>query len=185
VTAYLLADSAAAAERAAREWLRRLPRSSGALGWMANALVAQGRGDEALAVRRSAAHQPAGTTLRLWEAIHAIRAGDFARGDRLLRAQAESGSRAARASAFWYLTISLRYQGRMSEALRTAREYRARVGERGPGLPRLARRPPRPTLNTRSQIKRDLQRRPPWEVLAAGALKNEPRRSSARSPDPC
>lgn len=125
VNAYLLADSIDAAERAARQWLAWRPGSSSALDVLANTLDAQGRFEEALAVRRSAPHQPGGTTLQLWEAIYAIRGGNFSRADRFLRVQAESGSLPQRRSALWYLTISLRYQGRYEEALRVARQYRA------------------------------------------------------------
>lgn len=128
VSAYALNDSLPAAERTAREWVRRDPSSTGALDALANILEFQGREGEALEMRRRAASlQPAAGHLGiwLWPAIYAIRAGDWQTADSFLRTRAKVGTLQERREALWYLVISLRSQGQLREALAVARQLRA------------------------------------------------------------
>jgi DNA-binding SARP family transcriptional activator/tetratricopeptide (TPR) repeat protein len=127
VTAYALTDSLAAAEAVAREWLRRVPTSLGALDALAKTLEYQGRVAEAMAVRRSASsqHATAGVLgVGMWPGIYGIRAGNWDATDGFLRLRADVGTRAERHEALWLLVISLRHQGRFNEALATARLLR-------------------------------------------------------------
>jgi DNA-binding SARP family transcriptional activator/tetratricopeptide (TPR) repeat protein len=127
VTAYVLADSLPAAEATAREWMRLVPGSLGALDALAKTLEYQDRLAEAMAVRRtaSAAHPNAGALgVGLWPAVYAIRSADWGAADRFLRVRLDVGTRAERHEALWLLTISLRHQGRFRDALATARQLR-------------------------------------------------------------
>jgi DNA-binding SARP family transcriptional activator/tetratricopeptide (TPR) repeat protein len=128
VTAYALADSLPAAERIARDWVRRFPTSAGALDALAKTLEYQGQVREAMELRRRTAslHPAAGNLgVWLWPGIYAIRAGHWEMADRFLRMRAEVGTRGERNEALWYLAISLRYQGRLREAREIARQLRA------------------------------------------------------------
>jgi DNA-binding SARP family transcriptional activator/tetratricopeptide (TPR) repeat protein len=127
VTAYALADSLPAAEAVAREWLRRVPTSLGALDALAKTLEYQDRVAEAMTVRRSASsqHPTAGVLgVGMWPGVYGIRAGDWDAADGFLRLRAEVGTRAERHEALWLLVVSLRHQGRFDEALATARQLR-------------------------------------------------------------
>lgn len=125
VAAYSLADSLAAAERVAREWIRRQPGSGRAWAELVGTLEAQDRFEEALAAQERTASLRAGNTYDpVYPAILAIRAGDFAAADRLLREHATAGIPSARSAALWFWSISLRHQGRLHEALKTARSLR-------------------------------------------------------------
>jgi DNA-binding SARP family transcriptional activator/TolB-like protein len=117
---YMLADSAAAAEAVARDWVRLQPRSS--RGWhaLAEVLEVQGRYAEALAARRNATEIAPGQLYNpLYPAIARLRAGDHPAADRMLRALVHDGTSAVRLEALWFLAISLRAQGRLREALET------------------------------------------------------------------
>jgi DNA-binding SARP family transcriptional activator/tetratricopeptide (TPR) repeat protein len=139
VTAYALADSMPAAERAAREWVRRMPASLGALDALAKTLEYQGRLEEALDVRRSASsrHASAGRLgVWLWPAIYAIRAGDWATADSFLAMRLQLGTADEQREALWYMVISLRHQRRFDDALAAARRLRARSATTAaPGAP--------------------------------------------------
>jgi DNA-binding SARP family transcriptional activator/tetratricopeptide (TPR) repeat protein/TolB-like protein len=125
ITAYSLADSLVAAERVAREWVRRQPNSGLAWSYLAAALESLGRTEESLAAQqRGAPLRPGNAYDPIYPAMLAIRAGQFEPADRLLREQALAGTPAVRAEALWFWTISLRYQGRLHDALRTARALR-------------------------------------------------------------
>lgn len=126
ITAYQLADSLPAAERVAREWTRRRPGSSAAWRALANNLAMQGRLREAAAVRqRVAALDPGIRDNFVTTAQDAIHGGDFKRADALLQEMIQSGTDLQQQEGLWYLDISLRYQGRLTEALAVARRYRA------------------------------------------------------------
>ncbi len=119
VIAYWLADSIPAAERSAREWTRLQPGSRRAWGTLAGMLVYGGRdlqAREAIRMER----RLEGSEVSLWqiEVIMDLRSGDFAAADSILerRMREEPASEAA-----WYRTFSLRYQGRLREALALAR----------------------------------------------------------------
>lgn len=123
VNAYSNADSLAAAERIARDWVRLQPRSAWAWASLAATLDLQGRQDDALAARRMAtALNPIDYFDALFPAIVRIRTGDFATADRLLRDLARDGTPEVQREALWWLTLSLRYQGRLREALATIRQ---------------------------------------------------------------
>ncbi|CAN5623195.1 hypothetical protein BH23GEM9_BH23GEM9_26990 [soil metagenome] len=122
VNAYLNGDSLAAAERAAREWVRYRPRSAGAWAALASILALQDRPEEALAARRTAATlNPIDHSDPIFPAMVRIRTGDFATADGLLRDLARDGAPDVQREAVWWLTISLRHQGRLREALATIR----------------------------------------------------------------
>lgn len=123
--AYLLADSGAAAERVARRWIAAQPRAADPYVLLTAVLEARGRPDEALAaygaaVTRGAMDQPEWS----YRAQHLVRRGDHRAADALLRAQFASTSRVGQVDALWYLTISLRQQGRPREALAAIRRMR-------------------------------------------------------------
>jgi DNA-binding SARP family transcriptional activator/tetratricopeptide (TPR) repeat protein/TolB-like protein len=127
VTSYVLADSLEAAERVARDWLRRVPGSLGAMDALAKTLEFQGQLEEAMDIRRraAAAHPGAGRLgIGLWPGIYAIRAGDWETADRFLRMSARTEGLSDGGEALWHLLVSLRYQGRYTEALEVARRIR-------------------------------------------------------------
>jgi DNA-binding SARP family transcriptional activator/Flp pilus assembly protein TadD len=118
VNAYSYADSLEAAERVAREWVRHQPGSAGAWASLATVLEFQAREEEALAARRKAATlNPIDYYDALFPAIVRIRTGDFAAADGALRDLGRDGTPEVQSEALWWLTISLRYQGRLHEAL--------------------------------------------------------------------
>ncbi|HYR10594.1 MAG TPA: BTAD domain-containing putative transcriptional regulator, partial [Longimicrobium sp.] len=123
--AYLVADSGAAAERVARRWIAAQPRAADPYVLLTAVLEARGKPDEALAaygaaVTRGAMDQPEWS----YRAQHLVRRGDHRAADALLRAQFASASRVGQVDALWYLTISLRQQGRPREALAAIRRMR-------------------------------------------------------------
>ena len=126
ITAYELADSLPAAEREARRYARLQPGLPGPLIALWDVLERAGRFAEAeqVAVRIAALDGDA-IAVADRSAYHAIRMGDFLNADRILRAGIHAGNASARRSARWALIVSLRYQGRMSEAIETARAFRA------------------------------------------------------------
>jgi tetratricopeptide (TPR) repeat protein len=126
IGAYELADSLGAAEREARRYAQLQPGIPGP--WIAlwDVLERAGRLAEAQQVAgRIAALDGDAVAVADRAAYHAIRLGDFSAADRVLRAGIDAGNAAARRSALWALVISLRYQGRMTEALEAARAFRA------------------------------------------------------------
>jgi DNA-binding SARP family transcriptional activator len=129
ITAYELADSLAAAEREARRYARLQPGLPGP--WIAlwDVLERAGRfADAEQVARRIAALDGDVIAVADRAAYHAIRMGDFPDADRILRAGIHAGNAAARRSAQWGLIVSLRYQGRMAEAIETARVFRTSNG---------------------------------------------------------
>jgi tetratricopeptide (TPR) repeat protein len=126
IGAYRSADSAAAAERTAREWTVRYPRDAQA--WFSLAWVAEYTEHYAMALaadRTGIALAPAENDEVIARARIGIRAGEFAEADRLLDERARDGAPEVRLDALWWLTLSLRTQGRLSAA-RTAAERWAR-----------------------------------------------------------
>ncbi|HSM59950.1 MAG TPA: tetratricopeptide repeat protein, partial [Longimicrobiales bacterium] len=125
VSAYIHADSLPAAERTARDWVRAQPTSGQACHHLALALELQGEREEALAaIRRAAPLKPGNPYVPIYPALLDIRLGSFEAADRLLREQVRAGPPSVQTEALWFLTISLRYQGRVREALATARALR-------------------------------------------------------------
>jgi DNA-binding SARP family transcriptional activator len=135
VTAYHFADSLAAAERAARQWIRWRPRSTDAWAHLAVTLTQQGRWSEALEALRTrdtlyVGVPPDNIELRLFVLVHS---GDLAGADRLLAERARDDVRPSRITALWWQVISFRNQGRLKDALLAARRYNRERG--GPPLP--------------------------------------------------
>jgi DNA-binding SARP family transcriptional activator len=118
---YIYADSAAAAERVARD-MDRAQHGNSALWLLGVALARQDKGRAAYQVWASADSARGGSgNLELGAVLLAIRSGDFARADEALRRLMRTGSQPMRADAAWLLVISLRAQGRLVEALGVAR----------------------------------------------------------------
>ncbi|HUQ80552.1 MAG TPA: AAA family ATPase [Gemmatimonadaceae bacterium] len=144
VSAYQLADSLEAAEREARRWTRLQPTSAVPWHTLADVLEQQGRFSDAMAaLEKEAALDLAGIgvdrpgTL----AMHQISVGEYDDADASLRSSLAAGSPETKRTALWYLAISDRYRGRLTDALQVARQYRvAHAGEsvRGPMTPRNA-----------------------------------------------
>jgi tetratricopeptide (TPR) repeat protein len=122
---YLLMDSAAAAERVARRWIAAQPRAGAPYLLLTGVMEIQGRPDEALAAYGAAMTRGAeGQGEWIYLAQHLTRNGEFRRADELLRSQLASASAVGQLDALWYLTISLRQQGRLHEALAAIRRER-------------------------------------------------------------
>ncbi len=131
IQAYAAAESSSARLRTAREWVQLQPRSARAWDALAATFADLGRYDEARAafdtlvqVRGPNADDP------VFGARLAIHAGDFANADRALRDLLRSGDERVRTRARWYLTLSLRHQGRQREAIAEARQ----LGRSHPGV---------------------------------------------------
>jgi serine/threonine protein kinase/tetratricopeptide (TPR) repeat protein len=125
ISLYASADSLPAAEQLALEWVRLQPSSGRAWHTLVQVLESQGKSDEALsAVRVLGPLVPGNPYVPVYPALLDIRAGAFQAADRLLREQARAGPPDVQAEALWFLIISLRYQGRLREALAVARELR-------------------------------------------------------------
>ncbi len=121
VQAYLLSDSLERAERVARDWTRRQPRSAHA--WLTLASVLGTGSDSAGAAeafRRRAALVPYAPEERQMMISIALRAGDFDRVDRLLTGMRASENASTRNEALWWLAIARRYEGRLDDALDAA-----------------------------------------------------------------
>jgi tetratricopeptide (TPR) repeat protein len=110
---YIWSDSLTAAERTAREWIRRQP-ASVAAHMALSAILEFGNHDAAVeALRAADSLDPAYLTTEPLRAKLALRRGDFAQADaRLERLRAEGQWD----DAEWHLALSLRIQGRLDEA---------------------------------------------------------------------
>jgi DNA-binding SARP family transcriptional activator/tetratricopeptide (TPR) repeat protein len=128
VTAYLLADSLPAAEREARRWTQLQPGSARSWHALGSTLEYQNRLAEAKSARGQAvllgSNNPRDP---LYPIVLALRAGDFQRADRLLAERDAPGESLVQQNVLWYRVLSLRSQGRLSEALVAARQYRQMV----------------------------------------------------------
>lgn len=124
VSAYLLADSLPAAERAARQWLRLQPGVPSPVDALVAVLDRAGRAAEADSVVRVARTDQNYDDAVDNRAFRLLRAGDYDAADRLLGGQIRNGTARGRANAYWALVISLREQGRLEAALDTARRLR-------------------------------------------------------------
>lgn len=108
-------DSAAAAERTTRRLIALRPDEPKLWGNLVEALLRQGRRQEALAAWDKAFPEgPAASRTGLFYRDD-IRWGRYEAVDRALREDAATGSHAARAEAWWLLLLSLRDQGRFRE----------------------------------------------------------------------
>ena len=125
VLAYDAADSLDAAEREARLWTRLQPNA--AAPWVAlwDVLERAGKFAEADKLTAHIASLDASPVAAITRAsTHALRTGDLATGERVLRAALQTSNAAAQREALWQLILSLRYQGRLTEGAAVARQYR-------------------------------------------------------------
>ena len=126
VSAYELADSLDAAERVARRWLRWQPDSRVARHALIEVLDAQGRGAAADSLLRTVGGRLIDHADALnRRAAYLVRAGNFEAADRLLANVLDAGGVYEQIDAYWTLAISLRQQGRLTEALGASRRMRA------------------------------------------------------------
>lgn len=154
-SAYRAADSVEAAERVARKWMRLQPTSPEPWRYVGTALAAQGRLEEATAAFRtaSAASRPDEPRAQFLPRVVRIQSGDYPTIDALLVNLVRSGTTEQKHEALWYLTISLRHQGRLNEAHETARRLEASMAGKEP-LERL------PSIQLRAQVLFELGRFP-------------------------
>jgi len=125
VGTYIATDSLPAAEREARRWLRLQPNSQTAALGLVNVLSTAGRTAEADSVFQVAGSRTlAFSQIMDVRAMSLIRAGSYSAADSMLRAQTHERDPRLQSNALWDLAISLREQGRMTEALEAARQMR-------------------------------------------------------------
>src|SRR5262245_44356172 len=127
VTAYMQADSFAAAERVAREYVRQFPGAVLAVRQLASVLMYLGRLDEAEAEFRAAdkiVPLPV-QAAALQQAQVELQSGQYERADSILERVRSDGTADDRRSAEWWLMISRREQGRQRAALALARNRAA------------------------------------------------------------
>jgi len=124
VSVYQHLDSLAAAEREARRWVTLQPRSSNPWMHLAETLGMEGHFEGAAdAVRQWTAIDPTLGGAAHTHAYYYAQSERYDEAERLLRAQLVAG--ADRPTLLWYLTIVLRDEGRLTEALESARGARA------------------------------------------------------------
>jgi tetratricopeptide (TPR) repeat protein len=118
-------DSLGAAERESHTWTRLEPRSAAAWRRLAETLGFLGKFDEAREAQRRAVEldRHLGEPVNL-AYLHFLE-GDYETLDRELREQTLAAAPEMRAEALWYLTISLRRQGRLAEALDASNKQRS------------------------------------------------------------
>ena len=124
LVAYTAMDSLEAMLREARRWVQLQPRSPDSWRELAGALALSNRSEEALAALRTSAAFSSMPDEPVTAAHIRIRAGNFADADRDLIDVARSTEPERRSEMLWMLAISLRYQGRLDEALARAIEFR-------------------------------------------------------------
>jgi len=135
VTAYEMADSLAAAERTAREFLALQPHSRGAWFALAVTLEHSGRFDMALAAYDSVARlsSSAGDDIRDHVSVD-IRRGDFAEANALVGPKQKHAAPVVRWEGLWWGSTILRHQGRLRDALALTRAMGAMGGGSEPSL---------------------------------------------------
>lgn len=139
VGAYVSIDSINAAEREARRWMRLQPGSQGPALGLFSVLEIQGRFAEADSIfQTTGSRNLSFAQIMDIRAMNLVRAARYSAADSLLRAQIGDRDPNLQSNALWDLTVSLREQGRMDEALATARQERvvdARIaGSKSPAL---------------------------------------------------
>jgi DNA-binding SARP family transcriptional activator/tetratricopeptide (TPR) repeat protein len=119
---YHMMDSLDAAERVLRDWIRRQPGNPSAWGLLAGVLAFSNRFDEALAAERTVSALSPQVSQEWFRAHVSWRAGRFRTPDSLFRAMAQSPGGG---EGLKWLSISLRTQGRVREALSPSQRLRA------------------------------------------------------------
>ena len=123
VSTHALADSWDASIQTARRWARLQPGSPQPWFALAGTYEALSRGREARAAYRAAlALDQTVVPDARFSAKQSLMAHEFEEADKAFRALIEDPR--ARRDAYWFLAISLRMQGRMTEALAASRAYR-------------------------------------------------------------
>jgi serine/threonine protein kinase/tetratricopeptide (TPR) repeat protein len=129
IDAYISMDSLGAAEREAASWTRFEPERARAWLWLSRMRSILGKSDLAFdAYHRAAGIDPGLSGQPSFFARTYLVVGDYERLDRQLREVTRSGSAVQAIEAWWYLTLSLRQQGRLQEALTAARVFESDVG---------------------------------------------------------
>jgi tetratricopeptide (TPR) repeat protein len=122
VSVYVHMDSLGRAKVVAREWLDVQPTSARAWALFAASLLFSGQVDSAVVARRRASQlNPIDAYDAVFPAIASIHGGEFGTADRIFRDLARTGIPDVQGEALWFLAISLRTQGRLTEALATQR----------------------------------------------------------------
>jgi tetratricopeptide (TPR) repeat protein len=116
-------DSLGAAERVVCDWIRRQPGNPGAWGQLAGILSFANRFDEALAAQQTVSALSPEVSQDWFRAHVSWRAGRFTLPDSLFRVMSESPGNWG--EGLKWLSISLRNQGRVREALVPAQKLRA------------------------------------------------------------
>ena len=124
VAAYTLADSMPAAERVARRWIRLQPRSKTPVYSLIQVLEFQQRNREADSVFHAQVPDLPYADLLDLETVSHINAGAYSAADSMLREQLRQPDPRNQQNALWNLSLSLREQGRLTEALDAARRVR-------------------------------------------------------------
>ena len=133
VTALRNADSISAATRAAREWTERHPHSEDAWSHLIDALGREGQYTEAWSrFEWLAARSPNDAAMTMNRALLAMREGRYDTADSSLLLLERLGP-STKADALWWHNISLRNQGRQSEALQLARGSLRHIGDSDAG----------------------------------------------------
>ena len=110
----------AGAERTAREFIALQPRQASAHGMLEGILSRLGRTSEAAGEAAIADSLTGRYPAPVMDAL--LRAGEFATADAELERWIQSTTPTVRDDGLWWLTISLRTQGRLKEALRLQRD---------------------------------------------------------------
>jgi tetratricopeptide (TPR) repeat protein/TolB-like protein len=122
VEIHVHSDALSRAVEAATGWVDRQPRSARAQQSLAAALLYGGRTDEAVAARARAVElNPIDARDAVFPAIARIYAGEYGSADGLLSELGRGAAPDVQREALWFLAISLRYQGRLVEALEVLR----------------------------------------------------------------
>ena len=116
VQVYQSWDSAGAAERTARRWLRLQPRSISPLFDLAEAISRQGRWNEVDAILRTVDSVKPGRDWRELQMYHLSRREDYSTLARVALEAIRGPGQDLRNDAIWHWVIGLRNQGRLRDA---------------------------------------------------------------------
>lgn len=125
VSTYRMLDSSAVAEREARTFTREFPRRIEAWTSLSEQLLHDGKVAEAIEARREAVRLGEALDLDEWTAYTGLFSMDYAPLDAWFTRELRSANAHERNQAAWWLTLSYRAQGRLRDALETARILRS------------------------------------------------------------